>query len=70
MSSVTLGGRRRSLGNRGGRGREGLGGTERILRLAMLAQDDYPHRIVGCWRILSRTWALLGWSLAKAPARA
>ncbi len=24
----------------------------------MLAQDDYPRRIVGCWRILSRTWAL------------
>jgi hypothetical protein len=23
----------------------------------MLAQDDYPHRIVGCWRILSRTLA-------------
>jgi len=23
----------------------------------MLAQDDYPHRIVGWWRILGRTWA-------------
>ena len=28
-----------------------------------LVQDDYPRRIV----ILSRTCALLGWSLAKAP---
>jgi len=30
------------------------GGAGEILRLAMLAQDDYPHRIVDFWRASSR----------------
>jgi hypothetical protein len=36
-----------------------------IVRLTMLAQDDYPHRIVGCWWIFVVDTAPVSLILAK-----